>query len=270
MHFEHYNQKSWIKEFSNRRYQTLLIGADFLPHQREFHIVAMIIKGSIFIKYRERNYALSEGDSIFISAGEIHAFYTPENQAALVNFHYIDTVEAYTVSGGVMCPNIDTLLKTKSITQIWAPELLSDLEQAIDDYSYKQWLHHFLIALSDHLGQRHTLEELDFDSFVAAKIYIQDNLQDPFCLDDISARFNINRWQLSRKFKPLFGVTLFQHIHASKMVKAKELLSQNNAIINVALDLGYSDQSHFTRFFKRFVGISPNKWVKLVSMTKVS
>jgi len=49
------------------------------------------------------------------------------------------------------------------------------------------------------------------------------------------------------------------------MVKAKELLSQNHSIISVSHGLGYSDQSHFTRFFKRFVGISPNKWVKLVS-----
>jgi AraC-like DNA-binding protein len=263
-------QESWIKEFSNRRYQTLLVGANFVPHQREFHIVAMILRGAIFVKYRERNYALSEGDSIFIPAGEIHAFHTSENQTALVNFHYIDTVEAYLVSQGEMCPEIDTLLRTKLTSQNWAPELLSDLEQPLDNNHYKQWLGSFLIALNDHIGKREALEELDFDSFVKAKTYIQNNLEEPFCLDDISERFNINRWQLSRKFKPLFGVTLFQHIHASKMVKAKELLSQNNSIIGVAHDLGYSDQSHFTRFFKRFVGISPNKWVKLVSMSKVS
>lgn len=262
---EHINQKSWIKAFSNRRYQTLLVGANFVPHQREFHIVALILNGSIFVKYRERNYGLSEGDCIFIPAGEIHAFYTPENHSAVVNFHYIDTVEAYLASSGLTCPNVDTLLSTKLTSQSWAPKLLGDLEQQIDIGCYQQWLASFLNALSEHMGQKQTLDEIDFDAFAAAKEYIQEHLEQPFCLDDIAARFNINRFQLSRKFKPLFGVSLFQHIHASRMVKAKELLSQNHSIISVSHGLGYSDQSHFTRFFKRFVGISPNKWVKLVS-----
>lgn len=260
-------QESWIKEFPNRRYQTLLVGANFVPHQREFHIIAMVIEGTIFVKYRERNYALAAGDTIFIPAGEIHAFYTPTNEPALVNFHYIDTIEAYILSEGITCPDINTLLETKLTTQSWAPELLSNLEKAIDSQHYTQWLSGFLLALSKQMKQMITLEELDFDAFVAAKTYIQENLEEPFCLDDISLRFNINRWQLSRKFKPLFGVTLFQHIHASKMVKAKELLSQKNGISEVAYELGYSDQSHFTRFFKRFVGISPNKWVRLVSIS---
>lgn len=261
-------KESWIKKSSNRRYQTFLVGASFVPHQREFHIVAMIISGAILVKYRERNYALSEQDAIFIPAGEIHSFYTSENQTALVNFHYIDTVEAHIVSGGIMCPVIDNLLKTKLTAQSWAVKVLRNLEQPIDKHYYKQWLSHFLLALNNHLGQTNTLKEIDFEAYVAAKTYIQENVQTPFSLDDISERFNINRWQLSRKFKPLFGVSLFQHIHASKMVKAKELLSKNNSIINVAYDLGYSDQSHFTRFFKRFVGISPNKWVTLISKSK--
>jgi AraC-like DNA-binding protein len=48
------------------------------------------------------------------------------------------------------------------------------------------------------------------------------------------------------------------------MVLAKSMLTQQHTITDVALGLGYSDQSHFTRFFKRFVGISPKKWVQLV------
>jgi AraC family transcriptional regulator len=103
------------------------------------------------------------------------------------------------------------------------------------------------------------------NSLIGAKQYIQDHLDQPFCLEAIAKRFNISKLQLSRQFKPIFGVTLFQHIHASRMVLAKDLLSRNKPITEVALRLSYSDQSHFTRFFKRFVGISPRKWVLLVN-----
>ena len=258
-------QQSWIREFTHRRYQTQLVGSQFVAHQREFHIVAFIQQGELSLKYRERNYTLNTGDSIVIPAGEIHSFNTPIDSPALVAFHYIDTVEAITASNGLLFPIVDTITSTKEAAKQIVGALFSSLESPLEISIYLQCLSDLITSLSEHLNQNTKVTDSDIRSLVAAKNYIQNNLSQPFCLTDISSRFNIDKWQLSRKFKPLFGVTLFQHIHASRMVKAKDLLSQQKDIGQVALDLGYSDQSHFTRFFKRFVGISPTKWIKLTS-----
>jgi AraC-like DNA-binding protein len=258
-------QQSWIKDFSNRRYQTRLVGSEFVAHQREFHIVALIQQGELTLKYRERNYTLIIGDAVVIPAGEIHSFSTPKDQPPLVVFHYIDTVDAITASNGLLFPIVDTLTSTKKIAKQLVPPLFLSLDTPIESHFYQQWLSALITALSEHLNQKTKVNGSDINSLIAAKNHIQENLEQPFCLADISSLFNIDKWQLSRKFKPLFGVTLFQHIHASRMVEAKNLLSQQKDICKVALDLGYSDQSHFTRFFKRFVGISPTHWIKLVS-----
>jgi AraC-like DNA-binding protein len=259
--------QSWIKYFPNRRFQIKLVGSDFEPHQREFHIFALIKQGQVKLRYRERNYILNQGDTILIPAGEIHSYCTPDNSHSTVWFHYIDTVESLVASGHLLLPELETILSSKSYTQSFSEPLFESIEQPLDPGNYRQWLKNLVDSVSDLDKERGRLDETDIQSLVGAKQYIQEHLEEPFCLDEISNRFNINKWQLSRQFKPVFGVTLFQHIHASRMVLAKDMLTQQHTITDVALGLGYSDQSHFTRFFKRFVGISPKKWVQLVKDT---
>lgn len=258
-------KQSWIKPFPDRRFKIRLVGSEFEPHQREYHIFALIKQGQIRLRYRERNYVLNAGDSILIPAGEIHAYCTRETQSADVWFHYIDTVEALSASGHLLLPELDAILSSKRRTSAFTDFLFASIEQPLDPSQYAIWLSELVKSVSDLKKEKRLLVDADMQSLVAAKHYIQAHVEQPFCLDAISERFNIDKWQLSRKFKPIFGVTLFQHIHASRMVTAKDLLARQNKITDVALSLGYSDQSHFTRFFKRFVGISPKKWVQLVA-----
>ena len=260
---------SWIKEYDNRRYQTQLIKAEFVPHQREFHIVALIMSGELHLNYRERDYLFHAGEAVIIPAGEIHAFSTKSDKPAIVTFHYIDTLDALSASDGIVFPTVESPLITKALAKNLVPHIFIELEKPLDSQYYHQWLKGLVKALSEHLEHDVKLGNCNIQAFVAAKNYIQENIDQPFSLEEISSRFNIDKWSLSRKFRHIFGVTLFQHIHAARMVKAKNLLSQKLAISTVAIDLGYSDQSHFTRFFKRFVGISPKQWVKLVSPSNV-
>ena len=256
---------SWIKPFPNRRYQVRLAGSEFEPHQREYHIFALIKHGQISLRYRERNYVLNAGDTLLIPAGEIHAFHTFEGDQADVWFHYIDTVEALDASGHLLLPELDTILSSKGQTLGFTAFLFEQIEQPVHPEHYKHWLKKLVLAVSDENKEQGILSDTSLSALIAAKQYIEQNAELPFCLGEISARFEIDKWQLSRKFKPIFGVTLFQHIHAVRMVRAKDLLAQHYAIADVALSLGYSDQSHFTRFFRRFVGISPKKWTLLVN-----
>lgn len=44
--------------------------------------------------------------------------------------------------------------------------------------------------------------------------------------------------------------------------KAKTLLKQQSSIIDVAHDLGFSSQSHFTNVFSKMIGMTPNKFLR--------
>jgi transcriptional regulator GlxA family with amidase domain len=52
-------------------------------------------------------------------------------------------------------------------------------------------------------------------------------------------------------------VTPYRYLQNIRINEAKKLLEQGILPIEVAMQTGFSDQSHFTNFFNKFIGLSP-------------
>ena len=88
--------------------------------------------------------------------------------------------------------------------------------------------------------------------------YIRHHLSDAIKTDDIAASLFMSRSHLSTRFKAEAGVNLTDYIHYIKISEAKHLLAHTDKNLSIISNyLGYSSQSHFTRVFKKIVGISP-------------
>ena len=62
---------------------------------------------------------------------------------------------------------------------------------------------------------------------------------------------------LLRAFAKSKGVTPYSYLENIRIGKAKKLLEQGVPPIEAALQTGFSDQSHFTNYFNRFIGLAP-------------
>ena len=51
-----------------------------------------------------------------------------------------------------------------------------------------------------------------------------------------------------------------------RLNKAKVLLEQGTAPIDAASMAGFSDQSHFTNFFKEFIGLTPKQYQRIFTI----
>lgn len=93
--------------------------------------------------------------------------------------------------------------------------------------------------------------------------YIHEHLQQDLSLKEIAAIAQISQYHFSRLFKQKMGITLHQYILQRRIERAKELLQHSQlSIADVALRVGFCDQSHFTRSFKRIVGMPPKQFLK--------
>lgn len=64
-----------------------------------------------------------------------------------------------------------------------------------------------------------------------------------------------------REFKAAFGVTFVEYVAVQRMLHAKRLLANPNMpVSDVAVAVGFSDPSYFTRVFRRQEGISPSEY----------
>ena len=65
------------------------------------------------------------------------------------------------------------------------------------------------------------------------------------------------------EFEKLYGVTPIKYINALKLSRAKELLSSGMySVSEAAYHSGFSDVSHFSRFFKEHVGVLPGEYTE--------
>lgn len=108
-----------------------------------------------------------------------------------------------------------------------------------------------------------TLPNDELKYILLVQEYIMDNLSENLSLKKLAkiAKTNIKKLQIN--FKTHFKMTIFQYIHAKRMQKSKELLSQNiYSILEVANQTGYVYQSNFTNAFYKYFGYLPKDLAK--------
>lgn len=87
--------------------------------------------------------------------------------------------------------------------------------------------------------------------------FIEENHSEHICLDQLCRCAGLSRSTLLRAFTRSKGVTPYRYLENIRVSRAKELLEQGVPPVEAALRTGFSDQSHFTNYFDRFIGLSP-------------
>ena len=119
--------------------------------------------------------------------------------------------------------------------------------------------HLILLLLRRFAGKRPEIPALK-DAPRAVRIardYIEDRLSANPSLDDLSAVAGMSPFHLSRLFRRSMGLPPHAYQNHLRVQKAKALLAAGQPGDEVAAELGFADQSHFIRQFKRQVGLTP-------------
>jgi AraC family transcriptional regulator len=91
--------------------------------------------------------------------------------------------------------------------------------------------------------------------------YIESNINLSFRVADLAGIVQLSISQFFRAFKESFGQPPFAYIKVRRIRHAQVImLNTRKPLSQVALDCGMCDQAHFTRVFRKVVGISPSLW----------
>ncbi len=92
--------------------------------------------------------------------------------------------------------------------------------------------------------------------------FIHDNYAAGLSLSDIAAAVHLSPFHLSRIFKKATGVSPHQYLLQVRVNSARSLLAAgagDRSLAEVAAAVGFADQSHLTRHFKRILGVTPRQ-----------
>lgn len=82
-------------------------------------------------------------------------------------------------------------------------------------------------------------------------------------LIEISAYFHMNQRTFQRKIKDLASCSYIKYLTQIKLEKSKDFLAEEFTITEISELLEYSSPSHYSREFKKYTGLTPNKYKKI-------
>jgi AraC family transcriptional regulator len=86
-------------------------------------------------------------------------------------------------------------------------------------------------------------------------------MKDEFSLIRLAREANMSEFHFSRAFKRTTGLTPSQYFIQLRMERARRLLRETNkSVIEIGLDVGYTNASHFGQIFRREVGMCPREY----------
>lgn len=92
--------------------------------------------------------------------------------------------------------------------------------------------------------QHNTITDIDYD----------------LTINELSEKAHLSKFHFQRKFKQYNGLTVGQLKQQAKTIKAKMLLENGRLSTDVAYELGFFDQSHFIKYFKKMWATTPKKF----------
>jgi len=94
--------------------------------------------------------------------------------------------------------------------------------------------------------------------------FVNDNLGKPISLSEVAKHFYISQAHLSRLFQERFHMSLAEYIINKRVMWAITMMESSMSLLEVALEVGFSDYSAFYRAFTKIVGTNPRDYRKTI------
>ena len=94
------------------------------------------------------------------------------------------------------------------------------------------------------------------------KEYLRERSAENVGIDELASLTDLNRAHLIRLFRRTVGLPPHAWLLQIRIARARELLAQGVPLAETALRTGFCDQSHLTRYFRSFLGVTPGQFRK--------
>ena len=242
---------------------------DFPKHIHSEICIGIITNGERVISLHGKIVLLHANDIFVINSGEPHLCSSPGNTAH--SYHVIILEEGF-ISGiaeeihGAKCQikfenfilaDSDFTLRLKELTDsLLHSDMLLEKESSL--YSFIEMLIRY------HSDCKKNMPDFKKRSSIIrrAEEHINLNFRDEISLAELSQISGVSPFYLNRLFCSEVGISPHTYQMHRRIERSKELLLKSYSIVEVSLEMGFTDQSHFSKFFRKIVGTTPGNYIK--------
>ncbi|MEL7649420.1 MAG: AraC family transcriptional regulator [Sedimentibacter sp.] len=238
----------------------------FPNHFHEHYVIGYIESGRRFLSCKNKTYSIEAGDLVLFNPMDNHTCEQLDDMALDYRCINVKTdimkKAAFEVTGNEYLPCFTQPVVQKSELT----GLLCDLHKSIMEEQPGFKKEETFLFLIEQIIEEYTKPFVQHaNSEVREEIqsvcrYIDDHYPERITLDDLSCLSKMNKYSLLRSFTRHMGITPYRYLETVRINKAKELLESGVEPVDTAMQTGFADQSHFTNFFKEFIGLTPKQY----------
>ncbi len=234
----------------------------FPNHFHEYYVIGFVESGERCLSCKNKEYAIQKGNVIIFNPGDNHAcVQSDDGTLDYRGFNISKDVMldlAEEVTGKRELPGFsENVIFDEEVTCYLHP-LHEMVMKGLCDFGKEENLLLLLSMLIQRYGQpfENCIPECR-DEIEKACRFMEQHFSDRIYLDQICRYAGLSKSTLLRAFTKSKGVTPYSYLENIRIGEAKKLLEQGLPPIEAALQTGFSDQSHFTNYFNRFIGLAP-------------
>ena len=120
----------------------------------------------------------------------------------------------------------------------------------------------FCETLRNQFGSEGRTDKIGLSNVERAHDLIEAEFDRTIHLAELASTCNLSQSQLLRSFKMQYGTSPHQFLLTRRIAEAKKRLLARDCgpLAQISAELGFADQSHFTRLFSRATGVTPNQF----------
>lgn len=245
----------------------------FPNHFHEHYVLGFVESGRRFLTCKNREYTINAGDLLLFNPLDNHTCEQVDDKALDWRCINIEKNVMQQIAEEITGRDNLPVFTSTVVCQSDAVSALKDLHDMImneiKDFR-KEEIFYFLIEHLISVCTEPGTETLTQTSreIQAACDYMENNYTETITLGDLSKLSCLNKYTLLRNFTVQRGITPYQYLSTIRVNKAKKLLEAGVPPIDAAIQSGFTDQSHFTRFFKNFIGLTPKQYQDIFNVAK--
>jgi AraC-like DNA-binding protein len=240
----------------------------FAPHTHEGYVIGVIEQGAEQFAYRRRQHVAPAGSIVFINPGEMHTGSSATEHGWTYRTLYPSTELLQRAISDLTGKGRDIPFFAEAV--VHDPEMLLEISlthraleehtSALERESRLLWtLSRLILRYADDHPRPHPFAK-EHMGIQRVRSFLEENYAANISLEQLAALAHLSPFHLLRSFRDQVGLPPHAYQIQTRVMRAKQMLRMGLPCIDTAIAVGFADQSHFTKHFKRIVGVSPGRY----------
>jgi AraC-like DNA-binding protein len=270
-------RKEWAKTWHHagldiELLQGYYINHAFLRHSHDYYVICLIERGLQSFLHQGTKHFTPPGGVILINPGAVHTGEAADEHGFEMLCLY-PTVSHMQTSLGELTGAFGSIpfFSEVRVDQPWAADSIRALHRALTiDADSLESASRFVWTMAQFVKLFADARPVELKlhperrAIRQACHYIEERYAEGINLTQLAEHVSLSPYYLLRTFRAQMGMPPYAYLESLRVRHAQRLIEKGKPLAEVALEVGFSSQSHLTNRFKQIIGVTPGQYARRI------